>query len=187
MTTATRLMTADELLALPKLDVLYELIDGELHTMPPAGERHGEIGIALAIALGTHVRQYRLGRVYNADTGYRLRSNPDTVRSPDISFVARERLRGPVGGSKYFEGAPDLAVEVLSPSDTVAGCEEKLASFFAAGCRLAWMVDPGRDTLAVYVPPATRVRVLGLDDVVDGGEVVPGFSARVRDLLYWPD
>ncbi|MDQ6924858.1 MAG: Uma2 family endonuclease [Candidatus Eremiobacteraeota bacterium] len=185
-TTAPRLMTADELLALPKRDMLHELIDGELRTMAPAGERHGEIGIALARVLSNHVFDHRLGRVYGADTGFRLRRDPDTVRAPDVAFVDQTRLQGPVGGPKYFEGAPDLAVEVLSPNDSVIDLEDKLADFFAAGCRLAWVVNPHRDTLTVYIPPGTPVRVLGLDDVLDGGDVVPGFSHCVRDLLYWP-
>ncbi len=179
-------MTADELLALPKRNTLYELVDGELRSMVPAGGQHSAIHARLAVVLGSYVAERRLGVLFGADTGFILRRDPDTVRSPDLAFVRADRI--PRGGPdpKYVAGAPDLAVEVLSPSDSVAGCEEKLASFFAAGCRLAWMIDPARDTLAVYVPPVTPARVLGLDDVLDGRDVVPGFSACARDLLYWP-
>jgi Uma2 family endonuclease len=184
---APRLMTADELLMMPDDGMRHELIEGVLHTMTPPGERHGEIGASLTILLGQYVRQHGLGRVYT-EVGFRLRRDPDTVRAPDASFVARARLQGPVGGPKYFEGAPDLAVEVLSPNDTVRETEEKFAQYFAAGCRLGWLVDPPRETVAVYRAPGAAVRTLGLDDVLDGEEVVPGFACRVREALYyWPD
>lgn len=185
--TAPRLMTADELLMLPDDGQHYELIDGVLHTMSPPGERHGEIGLALGVLLANSVREHRLGRVYG-EVGYRLRRNPDTVRAPDASFVARARLQGPVGGPKYFEGAPDLAVEVLSPLDSVRETVQKFEQYFAAGCRLGWLIDPSREAAVIYRPPGVAVRTLGLDDVLDGEDVVPGFTCRLRDALhYWPD
>ena len=185
--TAPRLMTADELLMLPDDGMRHELIDGVLHTMTPPGERHGEVGLALGVLLVNHVREHRLGRVYG-EVGFRLRRDPDTVRAPDASFVARARLQGPVGGPKYFEGAPDLAVEVLSPSDSVRETEEKFGQYFAAGCRLGWLVDPPREAVTVYRAPGVAVRTLGLDDLLDGEDVVPGFACRVREALYyWPE
>ena len=143
--------------------------------------------MALGRLLANYVVEHRLGRVYAAETGFRLRRNPDTVRAPDVSFVARSRLQGPVGGPKYFEGAPDLAVEVLSPDDRLREVEQKFAHYFAAGCRLGWLIDPPRDAVTVYRSPGVAVRTLGLDDALDGEDVVPGFTCRVRDALYWPD
>lgn len=187
MTTTTRLMTADELLVRPDDGLRHELIDGELRTMAPAGSDHGSIHLRLGTVVGGYVAAHRLGVLFGADTGFRLRGDPDTVRAPDLSFVSARRI--PAGGRpgpKYFEGAPDLAVEVLSPSDTVGEGEAKLTSFFAAGCRLGWLIDPARETLTVYLPPGTPARVLGPEDILDGGDVLPGFACRVRDALYWP-
>ncbi len=113
-------MTVGELLALPDDGKRHELVEGELREMPPAGARHGDAAAALTILLGQHVRAHRLGRVLAAETGFRISRNPDTVRAPDISFVSRERVPpdGPPEG--YWELAPDLAVEVVSPNNTAA-------------------------------------------------------------------
>src|SRR5436305_2103414 len=116
MSTKT-LLTADELEQMPDDDSLRtELDEGELITMPPAGEEHGYRGNRIAFLLTSFVSKHRLGRVYGADTGFRLA--PDTVRSPDVAFVRAERVKA-IHSRGFAIGAPDLAVEVFSPSDSV--------------------------------------------------------------------
>jgi Uma2 family endonuclease len=116
VTLATQLITAEELLQMPRGSFRYELIKGELLQMPPAGFEHGVTIVDIAAPFGVFVRENDLGVVTGAETGFKLQSNPDTVRAPDIGFVSTARLlQGPVRG--YFPGAPDLAVEVASPGD----------------------------------------------------------------------
>lgn len=181
-----RLWTADELLALPDDDQHYELVAGELEVMPPAGGRHGQIIMGLGILLGHHVRAHRLGVIFSPDTGFVLARNPDTVRAPDLGFLSATRLRPSEVGAGYLEGAPDLAVEVLSPRDRKRKMEEKVADYLARGARLVWVIDSRRRSVAVHAPGAAP-RVLGADDLLDGGDVVPGFACRVRDALDWPE
>src|SRR5437763_818237 len=114
MTVGT-LMTADELLGLPSDGYHYELVRGELRKMSPAGEDHGHVAAGIAGSLIPYVKQRRLGRVYIAETGFRISQQPDTVRAPDLAFVRAERV---VPNVKFYEGAPDVAFEVTSPSDT---------------------------------------------------------------------
>src|SRR5918912_2237261 len=134
-TGTTVLYTADDLLRIPERDgVRYELVNGELKTMTPTGGAHGVIVAELTAALIQHVRAHRLGRIFGESTGFVLRRNPDTVRTPDVAFVAADRLPAtvPVG---YLELAPDLAIGVVSPSDTVAEVGRKVEEYVRAGVR----------------------------------------------------
>ena len=123
MTVATRHMTADELFRMPDDDFHYELVRGELKKMSPAGELHGDISLEIAMSLRLYARERKLGKVYGSNVGFILFRDPDTVREPDASFVRAERV---VRTPKYFPGAPDLAVEVLSPDDTRPEVLEKI-------------------------------------------------------------
>ena len=182
----TTLMTADELIELPELDKVYELVRGHLKVMELPGGLHGRIGMRLSFLLMQHVIAQRLGTVLPQDTGYILARNPDTVRAPDVSFLSRERVAPNEIGAGYIEGAPDLAVEVLSPGDRMSEVEEKIDEYFGAGGRLAWVVDPKRARVSVYAPGRTPV-VLGEDDTLEGDDVVPGFRCLVREVLTWPE
>src|ERR1700691_5775753 len=147
MSTKT-LLTADELEQMPDDDaVRTELDEGELITMPPAGEDHGYCGVEIASILRNHVKQNRLGRVYNADTGFRL--SPGTVRAPDVAFVRQERLEG-LKSKGFAKGAPDLAVEIFSPSDSVPQLMRKVKQYFAAGCHTVWIVYPDAREVHVF-------------------------------------
>lgn len=175
-------MTAEELLRFPEKDCRHELIRGELVRMAPAGFGHGAIAVKIAGRLLQHVEAKKLGIVLAAETGYKLESNPDTVRAPDVSFVRGDRL--PEGSLpwSYFAGAPDLAVEVLSPDDRVRDVEQKVAAWLAAGTLMVWGVNPKNHTVTIH-QPNTSVRTLSVADVLDGGDVVPGFRLPVADIF----
>lgn len=180
MSTVIQPLTADDLWGLPNgKGQRHELVRGELRTMPPAGFEHGAIGVNLMTPLTQHVKANSLGLVVNADTGFVLARDPDTVRAPDIGFVARERIEQLGVPKKYFPGAPDLAAEVVSPSDTLYEVDEKVLNWLEAGARLVWVVNPRRRTVTASTPGGRHV-ILTEADELDGQDVVPGFRFRVR-------
>jgi Uma2 family endonuclease len=128
----SRPVTVDELLAMPDDGLLRELVDGELWVTPPPGEEHGAIAAEILICLGSHVLAHDLGIVYTR-TGFRLSSAPDTVMAPDAAFVRGERIEQVAIGRGYRAGAPDLAVEVVSPGDSFVEVEAKVARWLVAG------------------------------------------------------
>ena len=182
MTTQTRPMTAKELLEKPDDGFRYELVEGELRRMTPAGNVHGYIAANFLGPLQRHVRDGRLGRVYAAETGFRLSSDPDTVRAPDVAFVSRARLDETGDVSGYWPGAPDLAVEVVSPSDTHTEVTEKSLAWLGAGCRMVLAVDPSQRTVTVY-RSREDIRILTGGEAIDGADVVPGFGLPVSNLF----
>ena len=182
MSTELQLMTADELLALPRGEFRYELVDGELKKMSPAGQKHGRITVRLTEPLAKHVRTHQLGQVYAAETGFKLKSNPDTVRAADIAFVRRERLEILGETESYWPGAPDLAVEVNSPSDTVREVEKKVMEWLEFGSRLVWIVSSKLHTVTVY-RSLTDIETLTEKDILDGGDVVPGFQISIAEIF----
>jgi Uma2 family endonuclease len=181
-TTERRLMTADDLLRLPDDGFRHELVRGELRTMSPGGRRHGRVTIKVSSPLAEFVEAHGLGEVYTAETGFVLAQNPDTVRAPDVSFVSRDRLAALGDPDRYGLGAPDLAVEVLSPNDRPRDVAKKVADWLASGTRLLWVADPRRRSVTEHRPGASA-RVLGEDDWLDGQDVVPGWRLSVRALF----
>lgn len=183
MSSATiKLVTAEELLTMPDDGLCYELVKGELKRMPPTGTEHGGVTMELAAPLHRYVKLNKLGQVYAAETGFKLESDPDTVRAPDIAFVRAERIKATGRARGYGDGAPDLAVEVLSPGNTKREMAEKIEEYFAGGARLVWVVNPKSKTIAVY-RSLTDVVTLTEKDTLDGGEVVPGFQITVAELF----
>ncbi len=176
-----KLLTAEDLWEMPDNGLRRELVKGELIERPPAGCEHGAIAGDLHGTLWNYVRTHRLGRVFAAETGFRIGRNPDTVRAPDTAFVSNERLPASLP-EKYLELAPDLAVEVVSPSDTAHEVGDKVADWLAAGTRLVWGVYPRSRTVHVYRPNAP-FRRLTVADALDGEDVVPGFSCPVSNLF----
>jgi Uma2 family endonuclease len=150
--------------------------------MPPAGSEHGAIAMNFGVVIGQFVRATGLGLVFGADTGFKIASNPDTVRAPDFAFVRRERI--PEGGIPrgFWPGAPDLAVEVISPSDTYSEVEEKVNDWLSAGTRMVLVLNPRTHTVTAYTSPTDVVR-LTASDTLSGGEVLPGFTCRVSELF----
>ena len=133
MSTAAQLLTADDLWRLPDDGMGHELIRGELVIMPPSGSEHGAIGMTAGGRLFVHVQANALGAVFNADTGFIIARDPDTVRAADAAFVDKKRIPSAGLPKKFFPGAPDLAVEVVSPSDLLVDFQDKVEEWLAAG------------------------------------------------------
>jgi len=186
MSTTTRLITADELLTMPTYvdgsDRRYELIRGELKVMSPTKPLHGVVCARLTIKLGAFVEEHDLGETFGAETGFVVERDPDTVLGTDVAFVSRGRLATVENVEKFFPFAPDLAVEVLSPGNTVKEINEKIALYFAAGSRAVWVLNPKRRTAAVYSSPS-EFHTLSEQDTLDGGDVVPGFRLELSKLF----
>lgn len=182
MSVQTKNITVEELLHMPDDGQRRELVEGELRTMTPAGHPHGRIAVRITWPLAQHVEENGLGAVYAAETGFLLSRDPDTVRAPDGAFIRRERVDevGETGG--YWPGAPDLAVEVVSPGDAYAEVEGKVAEWLRAGSRMVVVVDPANRTVRVHRSP-TDVTTLAGDGEIEGGDVVPGWRLPVRDLF----
>ncbi len=182
MSTEVRLVTAEELERLPNDHMRHELVRGELRTMPPAGGEHGVLVINLSAPLAVHVKGHKLGLVFGAETGFRIAKDPDTVRAPDIAFVRTDRI--PAGGvpKSFFPGAPDLAVEIVSPGDTHDEVEEKVQEWLDAGTTQVWVVSPKRRTVTVH-RSATDITILTEKDDLSGGPLLPGFSCPVSEIF----
>jgi Uma2 family endonuclease len=143
---------------------------------------HGIVCARVAAALINFVEANDLGMAFGAETGFVVGRDPDSVLGADAAFVSHERLATAENFEKYFPFAPDLAVEVLSPGNTVREINEKVAMYFAAGSRAVWVFNPRKRTTAVYTSP-TDVRVLNEQDTLDGGEVLPGFGLELSKLF----
>jgi Uma2 family endonuclease len=185
MAVERRLMTAEELWALPDDGRRYELVEGELRAMSPTGLEHGGYEHALGYRLGQWLEAHPLGELAVGEVGFRLRREPDTVRAADVAFVRAERLAGGPLPKGYFEGAPDLAVEIVSPGDTASEVEEKVRAWIDGGARAVWVVYPSAPSLTVFRADGSAHHH-GRQDVIDGGEVLPGLSIRLADLLRRP-
>jgi Uma2 family endonuclease len=177
-----RELTVEDLYVMPDDGYSHELQAGLLVSEPRPGFRHGRIVATITELLVTYVRPRRLGVVLAGDSGFILARTPDTVRGPDVAFVTHDRFERSGDTVKAFTGAPDLAVEVLSPSNTAIGMHAKVADYLAAGTRCVWVVDPERRTVAVYAS-LLWPQVLREDSLLEGGDVVPGFQVRVGELF----
>ncbi|HUT36780.1 MAG TPA: Uma2 family endonuclease [Planctomycetota bacterium] len=180
MATTAEITTAEQLLQAPDLGPC-ELVRGELIMVSPAGYAHGSIAGRITRALANFVEAKGLGDVLSAEPGFLIARDPDTVRAPDVAFVRADRI--PAGEkARFFEGAPDLAVEVLSPNDRASEVNAKVQDWLDAGCPMVWVVDPATRTVSVY-RGRTEIAVLGATDTLSGGDVLPGFTLPVADIL----
>lgn len=150
--------------------------------MNPAGNVHGRVAMSFAWRLAQYVNENRLGTVYAAETGFKLATDPDTVRAPDVAFVSRARVEaiGEIAG--FWPGAPDLAVEVISPGDGYADVEEKVFDWLDAGTKVVVVINPRQRSATVY-KSQTDIVALAEGDVLDGGDVVPGFELAIREIF----
>ncbi len=182
MVTTTKRWTVEELERPGAPDGLYELIDGEIVPMSPAGDAPSSVGMTFGYFVSGHVRQHHLGRVYGADGGFVLFSDRQLVRAADVAFVRADRLPPESERGKFPRLAPDLVVEVISPSDARADILDKVAMWLAAGVRLLWLADPPAATVTVYAPGRDPI-LLATGDELGGGDVLSGFRVPIAELF----
>ena len=186
MAVDTELMTAEILDQMPATDAHVELVAGEIIIMSPAGPEHGEIALNTGSFVREFLRKHKLGKAYAAETGFIISRNPDTVRAPDVAFVtaerARRQTRGYPLGQGFFDGAPDLAVEVVSPGDTDEAVQTKILEYLQAGTSVVWIIRPRTHTVTVY-RSLSDIRVLTEQDTLTSDDLLPGFSVPVSELF----
>jgi Uma2 family endonuclease len=177
-------MTADELSALSDDGNRYELVRGDLIRVSPSAVWPGIVAGRVFGLLWSFLQgRTHLGVCGISETGFRLTRNPDTVRAPDVWFVLAERVPSDgIPDEGFWPGAPDLAVEVLSPSDRFVDVMRKVQEYLTAGARLVWVSDPKGRSAAVFAPDHPP-QLLGGDDTLDGGDLLPGFTLRLGDVL----
>jgi Uma2 family endonuclease len=177
---ATKLMTAEELIALPKNGFRYELRAGELYKFMPAGEEHELTAMAFGWRLAQFLATQGLGRVYAAETGFKLATNPDTVLAPDVAFVRQEKLAQVQKG--YPDVIPDLVVEVISPNDVYTEVEDKVKEWLEYGVTVVVVVNPRQRTVKVH-RSLTDVVILTEQDVLKLEDVLPGWALEIKALF----
>ncbi len=164
-------------------DCRVELVEGEIVTMSTVRSVHAEIEAHLIIKVGGYIHQHRLGRIYSGDAGFVLERNPDgrdTVRGLDIAFISRAKAPEPLPNT-WVEVAPDLAIEIMSPSNTVGDTNLKIDQLLRAGCPQVWIVHP--DLRRVDVHSLAGMRVYREGDMLSGGDILPGFELAVSDIF----
>lgn len=179
-TAPPRLMTADEFFHLPD-DGRYELVEGRLEEVGGGSEQSSLVAATILTLLNIFVRLHKLGKVGGAGLGAKLFDDPDTVRVPDVSFISKERYPQGKVARGFRRGAPDLVVEVLSPSDRYRRTRRKVDEYLAAGARLVWVFDPDDRSVVVHRAGGT-VTEYGENDVLDGGDVLPGFTLALAEV-----
>jgi Uma2 family endonuclease len=175
------LLTAEELLRSDLPDKSTELVRGHLVVREPPSTRHGTIAGRLAYLVADHVYRNHLGVVCGQDTGFKIESDPDTVRAPDVAFVDRSRANQ-IPPRGYAELAPDLAAEIVSPDDRPGEILAKVGQWLDAGTKLVWVIDPTRAEARVYTD-AGDLMIVPPNGSLDGGSVLPGFTCTLADVL----
>jgi Uma2 family endonuclease len=179
MSIATSITTAGQLFA-ANLPERCELVQGELRMMSPSGNEHAWVIVNITAPLAMFVKKHSLGYVFAAEAGFIIARDPDTVRAPDVAFLANDRIVGPLP-KEFFVGAPDLAVEVISPGDTASEVYEKTQAWLAAGCKEVWLVDPQRKTASICTLSGNAVVMEPVERLTS--KLLPGFELPVADLF----
>lgn len=181
-TTSTALMTAEELMELPRGYYRAELINGELRKMPLPKLPHGRIATRLGAQLVQFVVENELGEVYIGDVGFQVTWNPDTVIGPDISFISKERLEQAGDVKGYWQGPPDLAVEIFSPGYRPGKVSTRISRLFSFGTKQVWIVDLKHSTVAVYRSESDITTFSG-SDYLEAQDLFPGFQISLEKIF----
>ena len=180
MATTTKLITAEELLAMGDIGPC-ELVNGEIVMMTPAGAEHGDVAAEILYLIKSYVKKKRNGKVFAAETGFTVKRQPDTTRGADVAFVSKKRLpKGKIRG--YFPGAPDLAVEVVSPGDRMSEVLTKVDEWLDGGATSVWVVDPPTRSIEVYRRNSQPIRYKDKDTLTDE-PTLPGFTMKLTDVF----
>lgn len=174
------LLTGEDLLRNPDLGPC-ELVNGRVVPLTPVGDEHADVEFELGLRLRQYGKESKRGRAVGGEVGIYIRRNPDTVRAADVAFISKERDIHPKAKG-YFEVAPELVVEVLSPEDRKGKIEEKLRDYFSADVLVVWLVDPGLRRVLVY-RSLTDVTVLDRSQVLTDEDLLPGFSVPVAEIF----
>jgi Uma2 family endonuclease len=178
-----KVWTEEEIQALPEDGYIHEIVDGELVMSPKNNFEHEGICTRLLVALDKFNRKHRLGVIRGSSAGYWMHNR--NCRAPDISFIPKARLDAlgfKPNSRRFFPGAPDLAIEILSPSNTSAEMDERLKDFFASGAQLVWIINPQDESVEVCHSPTQR-QLVGPGATLDGGPLLPGFEFPIADLF----
>lgn len=178
-TTLTPPLTIEEFSRLPRGSEQHEMSAGELITMPPPKSLHTVVALVVLEVLQDYLRQQGSARAI-PEAGYVLSRDPLTIRQPDISVLSKARIRS-TDPDSYFEGAPELAVEVVSPSDSAEDLQLKVRQYLQAGARQVWILYP--KTKCVHVFHGSEGKILNESQTLEGGDLLPGFSVKVADLF----
>ena len=177
----SKALTDEQFMALPEDSNCYEYVDGELVIVANSGVEHGYLALTLGYFLTGFVRTHRLGVTCDSSTAFKMKTG--NKRSPDLAFIAKERLQGlkrlPTG---FFDGAPDLAVEIIFPNNTFEEIHNKLVEYFENGTRLVWVILPDEECVLVYRKPKPS-KLLQLEDSLEGEDVVPNFNLPLSELF----
>jgi Uma2 family endonuclease len=176
-----QLMTAEQLLALDLPNTSTELVRGRLIVREPPNTYHGLLQSRLNLLVASFVHEHRLGAVFGQDTGFKIATDPDTVRAPDLAFVRQDRV-ALIGRRGYAALAPDLVAEILSPDDRPGEVLTKVGELLGAGVSLVWVIDPDRKVASAYRSDGTVTTVPENGDL-DGDTVLPGFRCRLADVF----
>ncbi|MBI3964997.1 MAG: Uma2 family endonuclease [Chloroflexi bacterium] len=183
MVSGGKLYTAQDLAELAEDGRRFELVDGVLREMSPPTWRHGRITYQISRVLGNYVEAQDLGEIAVGDPGIALRRGPDTVRGPDIAFIARQRLPSAEVDDRYLDVIPDFIVEVVSSHDSASEVLEKVEAWLRAGVQLACWVAYPRPRVVIAYRGLQESRTYREDDEIDAEPVLPGFKAKVGDLF----
>ena len=181
--TARKVWTEAEIEALPEDGYIHEIVNGELVMSPKNNWLHGDLCVRLSTALANFNQQHRLGAIFDSSTGFWMENL--NCRAPDISFVPKARLVAMgfrPNEARFFPGAPDLAVEILSPNNTRREIDERLRDFFASGTEIAWVINPETESVEVC-QSLTQRKLMGGGGFLEGEQLLPGFRYPIADLF----
>jgi Uma2 family endonuclease len=183
----TRRLTVEELYEMEDLPERFEVIRGEIVEMAPTGWTHTSTSMRIGIKLGIWLENNPIGVLGGADGGFALSQDPLVVLVPDVSLVLAERLPQEHSASRIPNLAPDLVVEVISPSDRASRVHDKVLTYLELGVRLVWVVDPPRRTVTVYSSKQPKIATqLNMGESLDGGDVLPGFKLPLANIFEQP-